>query len=220
MEQVLENHLIQATKAIEDQLDTEIDKLDRMDDDDLEVLRQKRLENMKKAASQKQDWLAAGHGRYFEVADEKEFFAECKKSKNVICHFYRDSTENCKIVDMHMDILARKHVEAKFIKINAEKAHFLTERLRIKVMPTICIAKDSKTIDFIVGFSDLGNTNEFSTEVLEWRIAQAKVISYNGDLLTMPESEKQKKKQSILGQQKKKTIRGRDDDDSSDENDW
>ena len=30
--------------------------------------------------------------RYFEVPGEKEFFDECKKSKNVVCHFYREAT--------------------------------------------------------------------------------------------------------------------------------
>ena len=220
-EQVLENQLIQATKVIEDQLDNELDRLERMDDDELELLRQRRLDNMKKASNQKKDWLAAGHGKYFEVADEKEFFAECKRSKHVVCHFYRDSTFRCKIVDKHLDILARKHVETKFIKINAEKCQFLVDRLRIKVMPTICLAKDGKTVDFIVGFTDLGNNDEFSTEMLEWRIARMEIINYSGDRLNPPGLEgATKKKSSLLCPQKKKTIRGGDDDGSSDEDDW
>ena len=39
------------------------------------------------------------------------------------------------------------------------------ERLRIKTLPTLALVKDAKTRDYIVGFSDLGNTDEFSTEV-------------------------------------------------------
>ena len=45
------------------------------------------------------------------------------------------------IVDKHLGILAKKHLEAKFVKINAEKCPFLTERLRIKVIPTIMLVK-------------------------------------------------------------------------------
>ena len=83
-----------------------------------------------------------------------------------------------KIVDKHLGILAKKHLEAKFVKINAEKCPFLTERLRIKVIPTIMLVKDSKTRDYIVGFTDLGNHDEFSTEMMEWRIATAGVVEY------------------------------------------
>lgn len=67
-----------------------------------------------------------GHGEYTELYDEKEFFEATKKSENVVCHFYRDQFMRCKIVDKHLEILARKHIETKFCKINVEKAPFLT----------------------------------------------------------------------------------------------
>lgn len=102
-----------------------------------------------------------------------------KKSPNIVVHFYRDSTERCKIVDKHLQILAKKHIEAKFCKVNAEKSPFLTQRLRIKVIPTVALIKDNKTKDYIVGFDDLGGRDDFSTEMLEWRIAQSGAIDYN-----------------------------------------
>lgn len=124
-------------------------------------------------------WFCQGHGEYQELADEKEFFEVSKKSANIVCHFYRDSTPRCRIVDMHLKILAGRHLEAKFCKVNAEKCPFLTQRLRIKVIPSIALIKDSKTKDYIVGFTDLGNCDDFSTEMLEWRIAQSGAIEYN-----------------------------------------
>lgn len=84
----------------------------------------------------------------------------------------------CKILDKHLAILAKKHVETKFFKLNAEKAPFLTERLRIKVIPTLALLIDGKSKDYVVGFTDLGNTDEFSTEMLEWRLGCADVINY------------------------------------------
>ena len=175
---------------------------------------------MKKMQQQKQEWLTQGHGQYEEISEEKEFFSICKKSKFVVCHFYRDSTFRCKIVDKHLNILAPNHLETKFIKINAEKCPFLVERLRIKVMPTICLAKDGKTIDYIVGFDDLGGSDEFTTDILEWRIARAEVINYSGDLLNPPENATGKKKGGILGLGTSKNIRGNDNDNDSDDNDW
>ena len=158
-----------------------------------------------------------GHGKYEEIPEEKEFFDVCKKSKNVVCHFYRDSTERCKIVDKHMALLAPKHVECRFVKINAEKCPFLTQRLNIRIIPTLLISRDGKTVDFIKGFDDLGGHDEFSTEMLEWRIARADVLNYHGDLLTPPD-DPNKKKTNILRNPKRAIREG--DDDSSDEDDW
>ncbi|KAK6975606.1 thioredoxin domain-containing protein 9 [Biomphalaria glabrata] len=215
----LENQLLQATKIIENQVDAEIERLEKMDDDDFEILRQRRMEAMKKSQQQKQEWLAAGHGEYSEIADEKEFFETCKKSKKVVCHFYRDATIRCKIVDKHLTEIARKHIETKFVKINAERSKFLVERLRITTLPTICLARDGKTVDYIVGFDDLGGTDEFPTEMLEWRLARSDMINYQGDLLEPPTlGNKNPKSVKIFG----KTAKNLRDDGNtdSDDDDW
>lgn len=67
-----------------------------------------------------------GHGEYTEIDGEKEFFGVCNKSDRVVCHFYRNDTPRCKIVDMHLKILAQKHVETRFVKLDVERAPFLT----------------------------------------------------------------------------------------------
>jgi len=104
--------------------------------------------------------------------------------------------------------------------LNVEKCPFLTglllstfhyfptliciiypDRLRIKIIPTISLVVDQKTKDFIVGFTDLGNRDDFTTEILEWRIAQSQAINYAGDLMTPPDQTERKSK-SLLGQTK------------------
>lgn len=42
--------------------------------------------------SHNQEWLSKGHGEYREIPSERDFFQEVKESKNVVCHFYRDTT--------------------------------------------------------------------------------------------------------------------------------
>ena len=221
MENVLEKKLLAATLAVEQQVDAELEQLDKVaeDEDELEILRRRRLEGMKVAQKQRQEWLASGHGVYEELADESEFFAASKKSRFFVCHFYRSSTPRCKIVDKHMALLAQRHLETRFSKIDAERAKFLVDRLRVKIMPTICLAKDGKTVDYIAGFDDLGGTDEFSTEVLEWRIARAGVIEYSGDLLNPPLPGGATAKPKLFGHATKKTIRGHDSDDSDDSDD-
>ncbi|CAG4970211.1 unnamed protein product [Colias eurytheme] len=208
MEQVIQ----QIAQNVEKQLDSELEKLDTLDSSDLEAIRQQRINEMKLRAKQKQEWLSNGHGEYTEIDGEKEFFTVCNKSENVVCHFYRNDSERCRIVDMHLKVLAKKHVECRFVKMDAERAPFLTGRLKIRVIPTIALVKDNKTKDFVVGFTDLGNRDDFPTEVLEWRIARSQVIEYSGDLLVPPTEGKKKS----LHVQSKRTIRSRNDSDSSD----
>ncbi|POI24718.1 hypothetical protein CIB84_011532 [Bambusicola thoracicus] len=51
---VLENEILKTAKVVEEHLDAEIQKLDQMDEDELERLKQRRLEALKKAQQQKQ----------------------------------------------------------------------------------------------------------------------------------------------------------------------
>ncbi|XP_049695900.2 thioredoxin domain-containing protein 9 [Helicoverpa armigera] len=203
--------LHQVASNMEKQLDSEIERLETLDSSDLEAIRQQRIAEMKKRAKAKQEWMANGHGDYTEIDGEKEFFTVCNKSENVVCHFYKNDTPRCKIVDMHLKLLAKRHIETRFVKLDVERAPFLTGRLKIRVIPTIGLVKDNKTKDFIVGFTELGNRDDFSTELLEWRIARSEAIEYNGDLLVPPADARKARMVQI---QSKKTIRGRPDSDS------
>lgn len=207
MDQLLQ----QVASNMEKQLDSEIERLETMDSSDLEAIRQQRIAEMKKRAKAKQEWLANGHGEYTEIDGEKEFFTVCNKSEHVVVHFCKNDSPRCKIVDMHLKVLAKKHVETRFVKLDVERAPFLSGRLKIRVIPTIGLVKENKTKDFIVGFTDLGNRDDFSTEMLEWRIARSDIIEYSGDLLVPPEEARKARKLQI---QSKKTIRGTPDSDS------
>lgn len=150
---------------------------------------------MKKQKTQREQWRAQGHGEYTEVTEEKDFFDVCKKSNKVVCHFYRDSTFRCKIVDKHLALLAPKHLETRFVKLSVDRAPFLCDRLKIKILPTISCVIDSITKDYIKGFDDLGGHDEFSTEMMEWRLGCAGVINYSGDLSDPPDAGKPAKQQ-------------------------
>jgi hypothetical protein len=217
---ILGQQLMQTAQIMEEQVDAEIKKLETMDEDELEVIKRQRMEMMKKQQEKKQEWLKQGHGEYSEIPEEKEFFNVTKNSGNVVCHFYRDETFRCKILDKHLGILAKKHVETKFCKINAEKTPFLCDRLKIRTIPTMIMVKDSITRGYIVGFGDLGNTDDFSTEMLEWRLAHGEVINYKGDLQTPPDQAERKKKTNFVGKKMKMGKGKGGHDDSSDENDW
>ncbi|XP_034190487.2 phosducin-like protein 3 [Osmia lignaria lignaria] len=214
MEAVLQQKVIEATQCVEKQLDAEIEKLDNLDISDIEKLREQRLKKLKLLQQQKQNWLSLGHGEYSELQDEKEFFEISKKSENIVCLFYKDDSERSKIVDHHFKILAKKHIEAKFCKLNVMRCPFLTERLRIKIIPTIAIIVNGKTKDYIVGFTDLGNRDDFSTETLELRISLAGAITVEDNCPS-----EINKKPWLSYTPKSKTIRGPNDSNSDDSDD-
>lgn len=83
-------------KAFEEKLDDEISALDRLDLDDIEALRERRLQQMKKMAEKRNRWISLGHGEYSEIQSEKDFFAVVKASERVVCHFYRQNWP-CKV---------------------------------------------------------------------------------------------------------------------------
>ncbi|PAV72033.1 hypothetical protein WR25_22465 [Diploscapter pachys] len=195
----LNDQLMKAAKIVEEQIDTEMNRLENLEEDDLEVIRRKRMEELKKAQKNKIEKLSIGHGKYEEVADEKEFFEATKKSQNVVCLFYLPSNFRCKIVDKHFEKLAQRHIETRFIKVQ-----FLVTRLNIRVIPTIAIVKDQQTVDYIRGFDDLGGTDEFKTEVLENRLARSGALSIDKKVAPI--------------QQKKKIIRSGDE--YQNEEDW
>lgn len=182
----VENQLLQVTKAIEKQVDSVIEQIDNLDTNDLEQLRKNRIEELQKQEEQKKTWMTNDHGKYEELPEEKMFFDVIKKSDNVVIHFFRNTSPRCAIVDKHLKILAHKHIETRFVKFNAEKCSFLAEKLKIKTIPSIVLVHNSVMVDKIVGFTQLGNCDDFSTEMLEWRIAQNNVIKYDGDLSVAP----------------------------------
>ncbi|KAL9371092.1 hypothetical protein Peur_036232 [Populus x canadensis] len=180
VQEIIEKQVLTVAKAVEDKIDEEIAALDRLDLDDIEALRERRLQQMKKMAEKRSRWISLGHGEYTEIPSEKDFFSVVKASDRVVCHFYRDNWP-CKVMDKHMGILAKQHIETRFVKINAEKSPFLAEKLKILVLPTLALIKNAKVDDYVVGFDELGGTDEFNTEDLEERLAKAQVIFFEGE---------------------------------------
>lgn len=100
MNAIVEQQVLQVAKALEEQIDNQLHQLDNLNDDDMERLRERRLQELKKQQEKTREWLARGHGEYRELNGEKEFFSEMKGEERLICHFYRDSWP-CKVRRAH-----------------------------------------------------------------------------------------------------------------------
>ena len=95
-EQMLEQNLLSIAEKIEEQVDDKISKLENLDEDDLDAIRERRMAAMKKQAEKRAQWRKDGHGEYREIFGEKEFLAEMKGVERMICHFYRENWP-CKV---------------------------------------------------------------------------------------------------------------------------
>lgn len=172
-----------------------------------------RLAEIKKKSTKTNEFLGLGHGSYTEIPQD-DFLKEVTKSKYVVCHFYHPEFERCKIIDKHLEGLARKHLATKWIKIDANKAPFFVGKLQVKMLPTLIFFKDGIARDRMVGLEDVGATDEFSTEQLEARIAKAGVI-ITGDKVDEDELEARKRTQNSIRQ----SNHNQENEDASDEDD-
>lgn len=112
------------------QHDEEEDEEGGTDDDyELRMLREQRLREIKSVQREKIENIGKGHGQYREIAQD-EFLAEVTSSDRVVCHFYHRDFSRCAIIDHHIQRLVGRHIETKFIKIDAEKAPFFVEKVR------------------------------------------------------------------------------------------
>jgi len=96
----------------------------------------------------------------------------------MVCHFYRDATLRCKIVDKHFEILAKKYWKTRFVKIDAEKCEFLVQRFMICVLPTMTCCLNGSVTAQVIGFDDMGGGDNFKTDALAIRLAAAQVLDY------------------------------------------
>lgn len=98
------------------------------DDEGLRQLREFRKKQLLIEHQQKLENMGKGHGQYRDIIQD-EFLNEVTSSNHVICHFYHRDFERCKVMDHHLSILAARHIETKFVRIDAEKALFFVEKV-------------------------------------------------------------------------------------------
>ncbi|KAL9662388.1 hypothetical protein QQ045_027221 [Rhodiola kirilowii] len=175
----------------------EVDLDELMDDPELEKLHADRIAALKKEAEKRQALQRKGHGEYREIT-EGDFLSEVTGSELVICHFYHREFYRCKIMDKHLKALASKHVDTKFVRLDAENAPFFVTKLGIKMLPCVILFRKGVAIDRVVGFQELGNKDDFSTRSLEILLTKKGIIS---------EKKKDEDDEDIYDESRRRTVR-------------
>jgi len=126
------------------------------EDNELRMIRQKRLKEIQSKQREKLENIGKGHGQYRDIVQD-EFLNEVTNSMYTVCHFYHKDFEKCKVMDHHLHILAKRHVETKFIKIDAAKTPFFVQKLSVRTMPTLIFFVDGVAKDKLIGFEGLSD---------------------------------------------------------------
>lgn len=165
---MIDQALTQTLLSVEAAVDAEIEKSANLDEEDYQRIKQKRLEEMRRKAEEQQMNKHNGHGSFAKINDQQEFFAAAKKSNRLIVVFTRNSNKWGKQLLEHCEVLAQKHLEARFVWVDAENAPFLTDRLNIYMLPTIVCVKDNKVHKQHNGLNDISGDGKMTTGLIEF----------------------------------------------------
>ncbi|EPX73845.1 queuine tRNA-ribosyltransferase [Schizosaccharomyces octosporus yFS286] len=152
----------QSVSELEEDLFAELDDIDDT------AYRESRLQSLKEEFERVSIAKEKGHMQYLTVESEREVMDITTTSKRVVIHFFHPDFRRCKIMDSHLEKISKNHWETKFIRIEAANAPFLALKLGLKVLPVILCYVDAKLVSKLIGFTDLGNNDDFDTPVLEF----------------------------------------------------
>lgn len=86
MENVLEKQLMKVAESIEQKIDAEIQRLDELDLDSIENIREHRLQQMKKMIKKKEEWMAK--------VNINQFLSSCFYFSEILNYRDMGSTKN------------------------------------------------------------------------------------------------------------------------------
>mmetsp|Transcript_16176 Transcript_16176/g.19147 ORF Transcript_16176/g.19147 Transcript_16176/m.19147 type:complete len:179 (+) Transcript_16176:641-1177(+) len=143
-----------------------------------------RLTQIKAEQMTKMEMMRKGHGELTEIVQD-EFLPKITAAARCVVHFYHNDFHRCKIMDMHLKDIARRHLDTLFLTINAEKAPFFCEKLNVRILPTVISFFNgiTKPDQRQIGFIDLqpkagGSEDEWPVSALEEKLGKIGVIDY------------------------------------------
>ncbi|KAI9001085.1 GTPase inhibitor [Trametes punicea] len=167
-----------------------------IENDSSAEFRERGMEQLKREMERLQQMKNDGHGQYREVTDEKEVIRLSANKPRCVIHYFHHKFKRCEIMDQHLAVrlavaltsilmsfvsstpqrIAPKYFNTLFIRVFVENVPWLVERLGIKVLPCVMTFINGVSKDRFVGFEELGNTDQFETATLEWKLLNSGVI--------------------------------------------
>ena len=187
----------------------------------LEEIRVHRLEQLRQEQLRNMELKSRGHGDYRTISQD-EFLPETttcasagalvssslSKSSSpewVVVHFFHDEFMKCKVMDHHLKIVAEKHLECKFLRIEAQKAPFFCTKLKVVTLPTVLVLQNGIVVNRLVGFEGIADGNEWPTRLLQAWLGKSGAIQHTTP--TSREIDEEMQRLGITTVHQKGTIR-------------
>ncbi|KAI9683917.1 MAG: hypothetical protein M1829_004252 [Trizodia sp. TS-e1964] len=173
---VLDNHhQVQA----DDDLDEDA-LLATLDEDSAatDAFRAQRIEQLSAELSRSKAMKAQSFGSVTTAMTEKEVLDITTSTQYSLVHFFKPDFHRCSIMDSHLETLAPKHFDTRFLRLDVDNAPFLATRLAIKVLPCVLAFINGVSVARIVGFEGLAASEDsFTTADLERRLLSTGVLT-------------------------------------------
>lgn len=166
-------------------IDTD-DALLLSDEEDSEFLRDlahKRLSQLKTQNLQSAHY----YGCIEEITHERQLLDISSVSTGrLVIHFSSPSFARCRTMREHLAKLAKSYPHVRFVEVLAQETPFLVTKWSIRVLPCIVCIIDGNVVDRffyvvlsfrIVGFDELGGTDDWETPVLEKRLFKSGTVA-------------------------------------------
>ncbi|TYJ53694.1 hypothetical protein B9479_005661 [Cryptococcus floricola] len=160
--------------------------------------RMEALAQQVKAVKNLRETGTGGDGEYGRVVEYKEekgmiermameangmgWDGGCRKEKYCLINFFHPDFKRCEIMDRKLAELAPSYPHTLFLKASVDNVPFLVSKMAIKVLPCVMCYVDGRAVDRLIGFEELGQTDNFSTKALEFRLQQSGVFPRNTSL--------------------------------------
>jgi len=149
-----------------------LDELDEFEDEEEEAImnqyRQKRIEEMKaKFAKAKY-----GDVREISATDYVEQVNKAGEGVWVVLHLYKQGIPLCTLINQHLNILAKKFPEVKFLKSISTTC---VPNFPDRNLPTVFVYKDGNLVKDWLGPMNFGGMS-LTCDELEWKFHEAEII--------------------------------------------
>jgi hypothetical protein len=192
---ILGQRLDSATDADDLDEDALFDELEREDDS---AYRAHRLEQLHKEVVSAKEALkqqsthndSNSHNTttidafYPTLTDDRAVLDLTTNTDRCIVHFSHPDFGRCAVMDEHLRLLAPRHHEVRFARVDVRNCPFVVEKLSIRVLPCVIGFVDGNSKERIVGFEGLvsiksikkGGADNFQTADLEKRFVEGNIL--------------------------------------------
>ncbi|KAL1886378.1 hypothetical protein Plec18167_000308 [Paecilomyces lecythidis] len=104
------------------------------------------------------------------------------QNQRCVVHFAHPDFAKCGVMDEHLRLLASRHYEVRFARVDVRDCPFVVEKLNVRVLPCVIGFVDGVGAERVLGFEGLGagsrdGVKGFKTVELEKRLVTKGVLS-------------------------------------------